>query len=288
MTEQKTKLAIGLMVLTTFVFASQDAISRHLATHYNVTFIVMVRYWFFSVFAIAMATRSKGGIRAIAKSHYPKIQIFRGALLALQINIMLLGFVYLGLVQAHAVFACYPLLIAAFSGVILGEHVGWRRWCAIGVGFIGILIILKPGGGMFSPYALITLCAAFMFALYGLLTRYVGRKDGAMTSFFWTGVSGAVITTTVGIWSWDTMTWADSGWMLALSMTGVFGHFMLIKVYELAEASAVQPFAYFQLVFASTMGVVIFGEDLHSNIMIGAALIVSAGLFTFWRERIKK
>ncbi len=285
MSAEKTKRAILLMIFTTFIFASQDALSRHLAEHYDVTLIVMLRYWFFSLFVLTMAARSKGGIRAAAKAHFPKLQIFRGVLLSLEIIVMVIGFVYLGLVEAHAVFACYPLIIAALSGPVLGESVGWRRWCAIAVGFVGILIVLKPSAGVFSPYALISLLAATMFALYGLLTRYVGRKDNAATSFFWTGMSGVVVTTSVGIWAWEPMTLPDYGWMALLCILGATGHYLLIRVYELAEANAVQPFAYFQLVFASTMGVVLFGETIRANVIIGASLIVGAGLFTLWRER---
>jgi drug/metabolite transporter (DMT)-like permease len=90
---------------------------------------------------------------------------------------MVLAFTLLGLVESHAVFTCYPLLVAALSGPILGERVGWRRWAAIGVGFIGVLVILQPGVRVFEVEALIPLTSAFMFALYGLLTRYAARKD---------------------------------------------------------------------------------------------------------------
>jgi drug/metabolite transporter (DMT)-like permease len=108
---------------------------------------------------------------------------------------MVLAFTLLGLVESHAVFTCYPLLIAALSGPILGERVGWRRWAAIGVGFIGVLVILQPGVRVFEVEALIPLTSAFMFALYGLLTRYAARKDRTETSFFWTGTVGAVVMT---------------------------------------------------------------------------------------------
>jgi drug/metabolite transporter (DMT)-like permease len=184
------------------------------------------------------------------------------------------------------VFACYPLLIAALSGPVLGEKVGWRRWAAIGVGFIGMLIILQPGTGVFSPYALIPLVSALMFALYGLLTRFVARQDSAATSFFWTGVSGAVLMTIVGIAFWEPMSGPDWLWMGLLCLTGAGGHFLLIKTYEVAEASSVQPFAYLQLVWASSLGLLIFAEQLRTNVVIGASLIVAAGIFTLVRERM--
>ncbi|QDY70322.1 DMT family transporter [Qingshengfaniella alkalisoli] len=275
------------MVSTTLVFAIQDAFSRHLAGEYNVMMIVMIRYWFFGLFVMAIARRQAGSIRNAARTEQPVLQIFRGVLLALEICVMVAGFVVLGLVESHAVFACYPLLIAALSGPVLGERVGWRRWAAIGVGFIGILIVLKPGFGVFKPAAIIPLIAALAFALYGLLTRYAARKDSAATSFFWTGVAGAVVMTFIGIWFWEPMAPSDWGLMAILCVSGAFGHFLLIKCYEVAEASAVQPFAYLQLIFASFVGVTVFNESISLNVVIGAGIVISAGLFTLWRERQK-
>ncbi len=284
MAEQNTRLGILLMVATTFVFAMQDGISRHLAGEYNVLMIVMIRYWFFAAFVIAIAAR-KEGLRAAAATEQPLLQAFRGVLLATEICVMVLAFVLLGLVESHAVFACYPLLVAALSGPVLGERVGWRRWSAIGVGFIGVLIILQPGFAVFSAAALVPLLAAAMFALYGLLTRYAGRKDSTATSFFWTGTVGAVVMTAVGIWFWEPMSGRDWLWMSALCITGAGGHWLLIRTYEIAEASAVQPFAYFQLVFAVSLGMVVFGETLEWNVALGGAVVLLAGLFTLLRQR---
>lgn len=278
-------LGIALMIATTFVFAVQDGISRHLAGEYNVMMIVMIRYWFFAAFVIAIAKRSVGSVREAAKTEQPFIQITRGLLLSLEICVMVAAFTILGLVESHAVFTCYPLLVAALSGPVLGERVGWRRWAAISVGFIGVLIILKPGLGVFEPAALIPLLAAAMFAVYGLLTRYAGRRDSTATSFFWTGTVGAVAMTVLGAWFWEPMIARDWFWMGCLCVTGVTGHWLLIRCYEAAEASAVQPFAYLQLAFAAIIGISLFGETVSANVAIGCAIIVAAGLFTFWRER---
>jgi drug/metabolite transporter (DMT)-like permease len=278
-------LGIGLMIATTFVFAVQDGLSRHLAGEYNVLMIVMIRYWFFAAFVLAIAKRRAGSIRAAAKTEQPLVQIARGLLLSLEICVMVAAFTVLGLVESHAVFTCYPLLVAALSGPVLGEHVGWRRWAAIGVGFIGVLIILQPGREVFDPAALIPLLAAAMFAVYGLLTRYAGRRDTTATSFFWTGTVGAIAMTLLGVWFWEPMSARDWIWMGCLCLTGVSGHWLLIRCYEVAEASAVQPFAYLQLVFAATIGITLFGESISINVAIGCGIIVAAGLFTFWRER---
>lgn len=281
----QARLGICLMIAATFIFSVQDGISRHLAGEYNVLMIVTIRYWFFAAFVIALAKRQSGSLRAAAATSQPWVQGFRGLLLVTEICVMVWAFVLLGLVESHAIFTCYPLLIAALSGPILGEKVGWRRWAAIGVGFIGVLIILQPGVAVFSPSAIVALASAFMFALYGLLTRYVARRDTAMTSFFWTGTVGALAVTPLGLWNWEPMIGSDWIWMSCLCVTGVMGHWVLIKTYEIAEASAVQPFAYLQLVFASSIGLLVFHEELSINVVVGAALVVAAGLFTLWRSR---
>ena len=285
MTEQNTRLGIMLMIATTFVFAMQDGISRHLAGEYNVFMVIMIRYWFFAAFVMSIAARKAGGLRAAAQTSQPVLQAFRAVLLVTEICVMVLAFTLLGLIESHAVFTCYPLLVAALSGPVLGETVGWRRWAAIGVGFIGVLIILQPGFGVFRIEAIVPLIAALMFALYGLLTRYAARKDSTATSFFWTGTVGSLAMTIVGLWFWEPMTGPDWGWMGLLCITGALGHWLLIKCYEVAEASAVQPFAYLQLVFASVLGIAVFSETIRTNVAVGAALIVAAGLFTLWRER---
>jgi drug/metabolite transporter (DMT)-like permease len=286
MTRQNTRLGIWLMIATTFVFAAQDGISRHLAGEYNVLMIVMIRFWFFALFVLALAARAPGGLKGAGRSRYRALQIARGVILVAQVCILIAGFVKLGLIECHAVFTCYPLLVAALSGPILGEKVGWRRWSAIAVGFVGVLIILQPGFAVFSPWAPVPLLAALLFALYSLLTRYVARGDPPAVSFFWTGVSGAVAMTAVGAWFWEPMSRADWGWMALLCCTAVLGHWLLIRAYAVAEASAVQPFAYLQLVFASAIGLTLFGEALRPNVAFGASLVVAAGLFTLWRQHV--
>lgn len=286
-TEQNTRLGIWLMIATSLVFALQDGISRHLGGAYNVYMVVMIRFWFFAAFATTLAARSPGGLRAATRSHYPAVQVFRGALLVAEVCTMVFAFVRLGLIESHAVFTGYPLLVAALSGPVLGEKVGWRRWTAIGVGFVGMLIILQPGVAVFSPWALVPLAASFMFALYGLLTRMVARKDAASVSFFWTGIGGAIAITPLGLWFWEPMSAGDWGWMLALCCTAILGHWLLIRAYAVAEASAVQPFAYLQLVFISMLGITLFGEVLRVNVIIGAAVVVAAGIFTLWRQHVR-
>jgi drug/metabolite transporter (DMT)-like permease len=287
-TPQNTRLGIWLMIATCAVFAVQDGLSRHLADTHSVFMVVMIRFWFFAAFVMALASRAPGGLRAATRTAHPVLQMSRGLLLVAEICLIVVGFVKLGLIETHAVFTCYPLLVAALSGPILGEKVGWRRWTAILVGALGVVIILQPGFGVFSPWALVALLAAAMFAVYGLLTRYVARKDSASVSFFWTGVVAAVAVTPFGLMQWTWMTPGDWGWMAVLCCTAVLSHWLLIKCYSVAEASAVQPFAFLQLVFIAILGLTLFGETLRPNVALGAGIVVAAGIFTLWRQRMRE
>lgn len=286
MKPHNTRLGIILMCATAFVFSLQDVLSRHLAGTYNVYMIVMLRFWVFGVFVAVIAGRQPGGLRAAAFTRQPALQLLRGVLLPAEICVMVVSFVSVGLIASHAVFASYPLIIAALSGPVLGEKVGWRRWTAIAIGFVGILIILEPGVTVFTPLSVIALVASAMFALYGLLTRYAARQDSATVSFFWTGMAGAITMTPVGLWHWQSMSGTDWALMGLLGCLASLSHFLMIKALEVAEASAIQPFAYLQLVFVSFLGIEVYGETLRANLVIGGAVVVSAGLFTLWRSRV--
>jgi len=286
-TRQDDRLGILLMVATTLVFAIQDGMSRYLAETYNIFMVVMVRYWFFAAFAVALTARRPGGIGRALAPRLPWLQAFRGVLLAAQICVAVAGFLLLGLIDAAAVFIVHPLIVAALSGPVLGEPVGWRRWAAILAGFAGILVVLDPGAGALTAASAVPLVAAVMFALYALLTRYVARADTAEVSFFWTGTAGAAFMTVVGLWFLEPMAPRDWGWMAALCLTGALGHWMLIRAYEVAEATVIQPFTYLQLVFIAAIGVLVFGETIRLHVAAGAAIVVAAGLFTLWRERVR-
>ena len=281
------KLGISLMAVTMLIFAVQDGISQYLAREYNVFFIVMVRYWFFALFVVILCSKQPGGLRKAISTKQPFLQVFRGALLALEVIVMITSFTLLGLIESHAIFSIYPLLVAALSGPVLKEFVGWKRWSAIFVGFIGVMIILKPSNNVFSLEAIIPLVAALMFALYSLLTRYAARQDTSMTSFFWTGIIGAVVMSIVGSGYWIALKPVDWAWLGLLCILACLAHYLLIKCYELSEASSLQPFAYLQLLFATIIGLWIFSEKLEVHVVMGALLVVLSGLFAIWRERQK-
>jgi len=279
--------AVIFFIIAMLIFASQDGISKHLASHYNAATIVMIRYWAFAAFVV-MLTVPKNGIKNVARSQQPWMQLARGILLGFQVILAAYQFAVLGLVDTHVLFASYPIIVTIFSIPLLGEKVGWARRLAVLTGFIGVLVIVQPGSSLFDPLALLPLFSAALFALYNIMTRYVARTDLSDTSFFWTGIGGLLISSAIGPFFWHPPQGYDWIWMMILCVTGASGHFFMIKALEIGEASSLQPFSYLQLVFTALIGVLIFDEIITLPIYFGGAIIVASGLFTIWRERIKK
>ncbi|SES70128.1 DMT family transporter [Oceanicella actignis] len=275
---------LSFAALAITIFAVQDGLSKALAAEHPPLLIVMIRYWAFALFVVLMAARRPGGLRAAARSARPVLQILRSTLLAAEVVVAITAFATVGLVATHSIFASAPLVVAALSVPLLGEQVGWRRWTAILVGLFGVLLILKPGAEVFDPRILIAVAAMIAMALYGVLTRLASRSDPSQVSFFYTGVAGAAALTLVGPFYWQPL--APEHWPLmgALCVTGIAGHYFLIRAFEALPAVVVQPFSYLQLVLASMIGIWFFGESPDALTILGAAIIVGAGLFTAWRE----
>jgi drug/metabolite transporter (DMT)-like permease len=271
----------------TTIFSLQDAVSKHLGDHYSPIFITMIRYWAFAAFCIVLAARKRGGLRAAAATTRPVLQIVRGVLLAVEIMIVIAAFAHAGLAHSTAVLAATPILVTLLSIPLLGERVGWRRWSAIVAGLVGVLLILKPDAdGFLDPWLLLPVACGVMYAIYLIATRLAARTDTPATSFFYTGVAGAVAATLVGPFFWSDLQGWDRAWMGLLCITGMTGHYLVIRAYDLLDASAVQPISYLGLVYASLFGVFLYGETLTWNIVAGSAIVVGAGIFTVWREYV--
>lgn len=283
--DQSNLRGVAFMLATTVIFALQDGLSKALAENHSPIFVTTWRYWAFGAVCLFLLWRN--GLAKGLRSGQPVLQIARGVGLALEICVAILAFRLIGLASTHAIFAFGPLLVVALSGPLLGEHVGWRRWSAIGVGFLGMMMIIRPGSEPITAGMALAILGMAMFAAYGIATRRVARTDDAMTSFYYTGLAGAVVMTLIGPWFWSAMTPVEMLMMAILCTTGMTGHFLLIKAFEAAEASAIQPFAYLQHVFSSMVGVMVFSEIISPWTIAGGAVVIGAGVFAFWRERVK-
>ena len=271
-------------LLAVTIFATQDGISKYLGTHYSPILITMIRYWVFAAFVLLLAVRS-GGIAKAASTKRPFLQIFRGVLLAAEIVTFIFALSHVGLATAQSIFQSSPLLVTMLSVPFLGEKVGWRRGTAIIIGLIGVLLIINPANAKFDAALLLPVASMIMFSVYAIATRAVSKSDDAMTSFFYTGIAGAIALTFIGSFYLMPIAPSDWFWMAALCACGIASHYFLIRAYDILEAGEVQPLTYLQLVIGAFIAVTVFHEELTWNVVVGAIIVVSAGLFSVFRER---
>jgi drug/metabolite transporter (DMT)-like permease len=265
------------------IFAAHDAVIKLLTVDYAVPQILWIRFIFFSAFALILARR-KGPLRQSTKSARPLLQIGRSLMLLLDMILFVVAVGLLPLADTHALIATFPLMVTALSALVLGEHVGIRRWLAVGACFIGVLLILRPGLTVLQPGSLIALAAALAFALYNVMTRIVSRHDNGEVSLVYVGVIGLVATsfTVPFFWVWPT----TEAWIMlaAIGIVGASAHFLLITALKSAPASVLQPFNYTLLLAATAIGYFLFGQFPDLWTIIGASVIVGSGLYVVQRE----
>jgi drug/metabolite transporter (DMT)-like permease len=277
---------IACVLAAWLLFACMDAGSKLLAEDYSIIQILWVRFVSLAVIAAWLARR-QGGSEALRTRHF-WLQSLRSALLVVEIGLFILTITVLPLAEAHAILAVTPLIVTALSVPLLGEHVGLRRWSAIGVAFAGVLIILRPGLGAVHPIALLALVCSVMFALYQILTRIVSRADPPLTTLFYTALVGVGGLSAIIPFYWtspDLEGWALFGMVAAL---GASGHFLLIKALQLAPASTLQPFSYTILIWATLVGFLVFGNLPDLLTVVGAIVITLSGIYAFARERRRR
>ena len=273
------------MVAAVAAFAAQDAFAKHLAGTYSTQMVIMIRYWVFAGFVILLALRRPEGPRAAIRSSRLGWHVVRSCLLVAEICLIVWGYTQIGLINSLAVFSVCPLLIVALSGPILGERIIWQRWAAVGAGMVGVLIILRPGMGVFSWAAVLPLASALLFAIYSVLTRLTTRDEPTFPAFFWPGVIGAVLMTGLGLPHLKPMLPPDMVYLACYCGLSILSHWLLLKCYEQVEASRVQPYSYLQLVFVTGIGMAVYDEVLELPVAIGSVIVVAAGLFALSLER---
>jgi drug/metabolite transporter (DMT)-like permease len=214
------------------------------------------------------------------------MQVGRSTLLLGSTALNFFALRYLQLDEALAILFSTPFLVALLCGPLLGEWVGWRRWTAIGVGFLGVLLVARPGFGGLHPAALLSLGSAVCYAFYSISTRVLARSDSSETTLFYSNLVGAVAMLPVIPFVW---TAPESAFVVALMVLigglGSGGHYLLIRGHRLAPASALAPFIYTQLIWTTTLGFLVFGDVPHRWTIVGGLIVVSSGLYLLNRER---
>jgi len=276
---------IALMCAAVACFALLDTTAKYLSLSMSTLQVVWARYT--GAFLFPFLVSNPWTRPGLTRTGRPVLQIFRSVLLLSSTLCNFAALRYLQLDEAIALIFSTPFFVAALSGPLLGERVRWRRWTAIAVGFLGVLVVTRPGAGSFQPAALLSLSAALFYALYSLATRILARTDSNETTLFYSNIVGAAALMPVVPLVWTT---PDDPLVIALMIStgavGSVGHYLLIAAHRLAPAAVLSPFIYSEIVLVTALGYLVFGDLPNRFTLAGAAIVVASGLYIIHRERM--
>ena len=274
-----------LVVAAVGIFAVMDTIAKYLARSYPVSGVVWARYAAnLLVLLVFLSARGQLGLLRTAR---PGLQFLRGLLLAIASLLYFAALTVLPLAEAAAIGFVMPLFLALLAVPMLGERMDGARLAAVLVGLAGALVIVRPGATVFTPYALLPIGMALCNALYQILTRKVAGVEHPLTSLVWAAIVGAVLLSFALPFAWVTPT-EPFHWVL-LGIIGVLasvGHFTLIRAYDYANATALAPFFYTQLIWVMLLGWLVFGEFPDGWSLLGTGIIVASGIYLVGRQRL--
>jgi drug/metabolite transporter (DMT)-like permease len=276
---------IALMCGAVACFAMLDTTAKYLNLYMSTLQVVWARYT--GAFLFPFIVSNPWTRPGLARTTRPLLQIVRSVLLLGSTLCNFLALRYLQLDEAIALVFSTPFFVAALSGPMLGEWVRWRRWAAIAMGFVGVLVVVRPGAGTFQPAALLSLSAALFYALYSLTTRILARTDSNATTLFYSNLVGALALLPVVPFVWTTP--SDPlviALMAATGALGSFGHYLLIAAHRLAPAAVLSPFIYTEIVLVIVLGFLVFGDLPTRFTLTGAAIVVASGLYVLHRETV--
>jgi S-adenosylmethionine uptake transporter len=285
-TRSGTLAGIGLMLTGIALFSINDALGKWLLATYSVGELLLVR----SATALILLAPfvHRAGFAAFRHAPRPAVQLVRIVLSTLEVAMFFWAVSYLPLADTVTFYLAGPIYVTALSVLLLGERVGWRRWSAVFAGFVGVLIVIRPGFGMAHWALALPLVPAVGFALYQILTRKVSGTPGetALAMLFHLAWVGALMLSAVVPFFWQTIAPLDWLPMAAMGALGGLGHLILIRALTIAPASLLAPFAYSQIVWALVLGYLVFGDMPDRWMLIGCCVIVASGLYVFYREAV--
>jgi drug/metabolite transporter (DMT)-like permease len=278
---------IALMCCAVASFSCLDTTGKYLIHHMDTLQVVWARYFF--AFALSVVFSNPIGQPGLMKTKRPVLQAGRSALLLLSTVVNLFALHWLQLDEALAILFSTPFMVALLCVPLLGEHVGWRRWTAISVGFFGVLLVTRPGFGGMHPAALLSLVSAICYAFYVISTRVLSRTDSSETTQFYTNLVGALVMTAILPFVWKTPdNFFISALMVLIGALGGGGHYLLIRAHRLAPASTLAPFIYSQMLWTTALGFLVFRDVPHRWTIIGGLVVISSGLYLLHREAVRK
>jgi len=283
---QKDRLTgIGLMCVAVLLFACSDASAKYLNAHMDTIQVVWARYM--SAFVLALFMFNPIKRPRVMRTSRPWLQLGRSTLLLVSTALNFVALRYLQLDQAVAIIFCTPFIVAALGGPMLGEWIRWRRWTAIGIGFLGVLLVTRPGAGGIHPAAFLSVMGAFCYAIYSISTRILARTDSTATTNFYSNLVGAILVSIAVPFFWTPQ--SDPIVILLMCVMGLLsgmGHYLLIRGHRLAPASVLAPFIYTEIVWMIALGYAVFGDVPNHWTLAGVAVVIASGLYLLYRERV--
>jgi drug/metabolite transporter (DMT)-like permease len=275
---------IGLMVLAVSTFTCLDTTSKYLSQHYPVPAIVWVRYVVHMVLMLAVLAPRMG--MGLVRTANLRLQIIRGVVLTASSLVFLSALRLMPLAEAASIAFMTPIIIAVLAGPVLNEKVAGRTWLALAAGFAGVLLIVRPGGGLFTWAALLPLASAFMMAVYQMLTSKLAGRDAPLTTLFYPAVIGTVLVPIAFPHQLALPAGPlDAGLFVLIGVLGGLGHFFLIRAHDYAPTSTLSPFMYAQLLTAVLLGWLVFGQLPDAVSAVGMATIAASGLLLILGHR---
>ena len=274
------------MILAIGLFTVMDTIGKALMTSYPVPQVVWARYVFQFAWMLVLIPRL--GLAGLVRTRRLGMNLARGLLLAISTLFMYGAISFVPLTDAYTVTFTAPLLVTVLSIPLLGERVGWRRWSAVVIGFIGVLIVIRPGAGGVHWALALPLVTALAFALYQILTRKVASVAGetSVAMLFHLAWVGAAVMSVAVPFFWRPIAPFDWLAMAAMGALGGLGHLLLIRALTVAPASLLAPFVYTQIAWGLVLGYLVFGDVPDLWMLTGGAVIIASGLYVFYREAV--
>jgi drug/metabolite transporter (DMT)-like permease len=280
-------VGIALMCGALFCFSCLDATAKWLNQSVDPIVTVWARYM--SAALLTFLIINPHTHPGVLRTRRLPLQLIRSSLLFASTFCNFFALKYLQLVEAQSITFATPLLVALLAAPILGERIGWQRLTAIAVGFIGILVITRPGSGTMHPAALLSLAGSVAYAFYNIVTRMLASSDSIATTTLYSSLAGIVFVTPVLPWVWTTPS-SPLTWLLLITtgFYGAFGHWLLVLAHARAPAAILAPFIYSQIIWMLALGYLLFGDWPDSWTFVGAGIVVASGLYLLSRERMKQ
>lgn len=286
-TARERRLAIALVVVATLCFSILDASAKWLVQSLPVLQVVWVRFAA-HVGLMALILAPKHGL-AIVRMHNPKLQLLRGLMLCSMTALNFVALQHLQLAETGAIQFSVPILIALLSAWLLHEKLDARRWIAIAGGFIGVLLVLRPGSHAFHPALLLSVLNALLYAAFNLLTRRMTANESAESMQMISAIVATVLIAPFVLAQWQAPAhWLDWGVLLLCGLMGGVGHLFVAMAHRHASAAVLGPFLYQQILYMTLWGWLVFNQIPDAFVVAGAGVVVVSGLYLLWMEMRRK